>query len=70
MSYYSDIITSPSVRVVLDEDMRQGYMDSGRISERYEIDVVTGSSVIPDGNSEHNTLEVQIKYRDYAKITM
>lgn len=70
MWYYSDIITSPSVRVVLDEDMRQGYMDSGRISERYEIEVVTGSAVIPDGNSEHNTLEVQIKYRDYAKITM
>ena len=70
MWYYSDIITSPSVRVVLDEDMRQAYMDSGRISERYEIEVVTGSSVIPDGNSEHNTFEVQIKYRDYAKITM
>lgn len=59
MWYYSDIITSSKVDVLIaGEEWRQ-------------VDVTSNSATVPDGNAgEFNTLELSITYKDYDAATM
>lgn len=69
--YYSDIITSSDVRVLVGEEIDPANLTGGQIDERFAVDVTTKSVTIPDGKAgEQNKLEVTIKWRKYDAVNL
>lgn len=65
--YYSDILTSSDVRILVGEEISTDNITDGEIDERYTVDVVSKTATIPDGNAgEFSKLEITIKWREYA----
>lgn len=63
--YYSDIITSPDVRVAVNSSAFVG----GTIMDNAKVAVITKNSKQRDGNAgQFNTLNVDIKYKRYDSI--
>ena len=68
--YYSDILTSSDVRLVIYDEEFVGSISSGRIVGGIPLEITTKSSTISSGDRSDGKLEFEAKIKRYDAVTL
>ena len=68
--YYSDILTSSDVRLVIYDEELVGSISSGRIVGGIQLEITTKSSTIPSSDRADGKLEFEAKIKRYDAVTL